>query len=436
MTRRLAGLLLLVLAAPAEAQQGQRCFFQVQFVGDSGRQAPSPDGVNYFAGGGVRLACRGTAIRMSADSVASYQGGRRVEFIGKVKYRDSTVTLDADRGTYYKDGERWEARGSVKTANLVTGSTLVGPSVDYYRQVTGLRDTVEVVAIGRPTIRYVPKRDSVAARGNAKPDEPYVIIGDRVRLKGDERVWAAGNVTVDRSDLSAASDSMALDTGGGWQEGVLLGKRPRFKGMDRDTFELRGDRIDFGLDRRELRVVTAMRKAEAQSADRQLTGDVIRLHLRDRTLRRSLAWGRQTLSTATGPSYAARGDSLVFESPTEKLERVTAIGRGWVAAKADSATGDRDWIAGDTVIAQFRERGGETGLARIDAHAEARAFYRGSGDGKAKGGLAYVRGNDITVAMREDRDEVGAVDVRGRVDGIQLEPKAQASAAPAPGKKP
>ena len=49
---------------------------------------------------------------MQSDSVAAY-GGNVVQFIGHVKYRDSTLTMDADRGTYYKNGERWEARGNV-----------------------------------------------------------------------------------------------------------------------------------------------------------------------------------------------------------------------------------------------------------------------------------------------------------------------------------
>ena len=70
----------------------------------------TPTGTNYFAGGNVRLSCRGTQITMQSDSVAAY-GGNVVQFIGNVKYRDSTLTMDADHGTYYKSGERWEARG-------------------------------------------------------------------------------------------------------------------------------------------------------------------------------------------------------------------------------------------------------------------------------------------------------------------------------------
>jgi hypothetical protein len=419
-----------VTAGTAAAQANDRCFFQVEFVGDTGRQVASPDGVNYFAGGGVRLSCRGTSVRMSADSVASYNGGRRVDFVGRVRYRDSTLALDADRGTYYKDGERWEARGQVRTANLRTGSTLEGPSVDYFRRVRGLRDTTEMVAVGRPTIRYVAV-DSGSTAADSTGREPYVIVGDRVRLKGDDRIWAAGKVTVMRSDMDARADSMALDTRSGRQEGVLLRDRPVFRGMDRDTFDLVGDRIDFGLDNRELRVVTSVGKAEATSADRKLVAERIQLHVRERRVRRISAWGGPApQAAATGDAYAARGDSLVFESPAEHLERLTAVGNGWVAAKADSASGERDWVAGDTVVARMRTRGDDTSLDVLDATLNARAFYRGSGDGKARGGLAYVRGATIRVTMQADKDEVARVDVHGAVDGVRLEP-----GAPEPAKK-
>ena len=168
----------------------------------------TPQGTNYFAGGNVRLSCRGTKITMQSDSVAAY-GGNVVQFIGRVKYRDSTLTMDADRGTYFKSRERWEARGKVVTKNLVTGSTLTGPSLDYMRVVKGVRDTLEMFATGRPTIQYFP-----SDTGGQKA-EPYAIVGDRVRFKGDDRIFAGGKVTVDRSDFASRSDSLRLDTGAG-----------------------------------------------------------------------------------------------------------------------------------------------------------------------------------------------------------------------------
>src|SRR5678815_3899091 len=81
-------------------------------------------------------------------------GGNIIRFIGHVKYRDSTLTMDADNGVYYKAGEKWEARGHVTTENLLTGSSLTGPSLDYYRVVKGVRDTLEMYATGRPKIKY------------------------------------------------------------------------------------------------------------------------------------------------------------------------------------------------------------------------------------------------------------------------------------------
>ena len=123
-----------------------------------------------------------------------------------MRYEDSSMVMTADRGTYRRDGERWEARGNVVTRNT-GGSTMRGPSLDYLRVVPGVRDTVEVFADGRPTIDYVP-RDSTGAE-----QEKYVIVGDRVRMKGEDRLWAGGRVTIDRSDVSARADSMRLDTG-------------------------------------------------------------------------------------------------------------------------------------------------------------------------------------------------------------------------------
>ena len=71
----------------------------------------------------------------------------------------------------------------------------------------GVRDTLEMYATGRPKIQYFPTDSGGQAA------EPYVIVGDRVRFKGDDRIFAGGKVTVDRSDFASRSDSLRLDTG-------------------------------------------------------------------------------------------------------------------------------------------------------------------------------------------------------------------------------
>ena len=296
------------LLAPAPLlAQGQQCVFQIDNVDRQGAVVETPQGTNYFAGGNVRLSCRGTKISMQSDSVAAY-GGNVVQFIGRVKYRDSTLTMDADRGTYFKNRERWEARGKVVTKNLVTGSTLTGPSLDYMRVVKGVRDTMEMFATGRPTIQYFP-----SDTGGQKA-EPYVIVGDRVRLKGDDRIFAGGKVTVDRSDFASRSDSLRLDTGPGG-DGSLIGGRPVLRGLGADSFSITGNRIDLKLEGRELTYLLAKGNGKAVNKEWELVADTIALDVNHRKLEQTLAWGDSLRPSATSTSYAMKADSLALDTP-------------------------------------------------------------------------------------------------------------------------
>ena len=324
----------------------QRCVFQVDNVDRQGAVNETPTGTNYFAGGNVRLSCRGTRITMQSDSVAAY-AGNVVQFIGNVHYRDSTLTMDADFGTYYKSGERWEARGHVNTKNLRTGSTLTGPSLDYYRVVKGVRDTLEMYAVGRPKINYV-EADSA---GGSKL-EPYVIVADRVRFKGNDRIWAGGKATIDRSDFAARSDSMRLDTGKG-SDGTLIGGEPILRGISADSFRLMGKRIDLALQQRELSKVSAKGQGHAVNRDWDLTADTIAIDLKARKIERTLAWGATTRPYAVSIAYAMRADSLALDSPGQLLRQVRGYRKAWLGGTVDSATKDRDWMRGDTVIAQL-----------------------------------------------------------------------------------
>jgi hypothetical protein len=367
-------------APPAPASE--RCVFQIDNVDRRGAVNETPTGTNYFAGGNVRLSCRGTEIAMQSDSVAAY-GGNVVQFIGHVKYRDSTLTMDANRGTYYKNGERWAARGDVSTKNLETGSTLTGPSLDYYRAVPGVRDTLEMYAVGRPKIQYV-EADSAAA---GRRPEPYVIVADRVRFKGNDRIFAGGKVTIDRSDFAARSDSMRLDTGAG-SDGTLLGGEPVLHGLGPDSFRLTGKRIDLRLEQRELDRVVAKGAGHAVNGDWDLVADTIALDLTDRKLERTVAWGKTTRPYAVSPSYAMRADSL---------GRKHAV------------------------------------LSRIEARTGAQSYHlERNASAPRRPSINYARGDAITVTMDPAPDGgVERVDIRGKVDGIQLEATTDSAATPA-----
>src|SRR5687767_14206584 len=88
----------LLLPEPATAQQDRRCVFEIVRISRQGVQIePAPGVQNFFGGGDVHLKCRGQKVDVFSDSVASYQG-RVIQFVGNVKYRDSTSTLDANAG--------------------------------------------------------------------------------------------------------------------------------------------------------------------------------------------------------------------------------------------------------------------------------------------------------------------------------------------------
>jgi hypothetical protein len=443
---KLTSLAGLAFASPLAAQgntTSDRCTLQIDNVDRQGIAVEAGGETNYFAGGNVRLSCRGTKITMSSDSVASY-AGERVQFAGHVRYRDTTLTMDTEFGTYYRAAERWEGRGDVKTRNLKTGSTLAGPSLDYFRAVKGVRDTTEMYAVGRPRIEYFAKdsvADSTAAAGDStRPArEPYVIVADRVRIKGDERIWAGGTVTVDRSDFAARGDSLRLDTGPA-NDGTLLGKRPTMHGIGADSFDLAGRRLDFRLKNRELEHVIAKGDAKAVNQDWTLVADTIVHDLAKRKLEHTEAWGDSIRPHATSAKYEIRADSMVLDSPGQHLREARAFGKAWLGGEVDSVTKERDWLTGDTVVASFepRDSAGSTKsvLTRLVARGSARSYHLDP-DEKHKGGrpsINYARGNEIVITMKRDgSDKVDLVEVRGAADGVQLAPSTEKPKAKAPG---
>ncbi|HYF39596.1 MAG TPA: hypothetical protein VD930_07920 [Gemmatimonadales bacterium] len=421
MRGRSIGLVLVLIplgVSPASGQAG-RCVFQITNVDRKGAVVETPQGTNYFAGGNVRLSCRGVQITMESDSVAAY-AGNVVHFIGNVRYRDSTLTMDADNGTYYKNGEKWEARGNVVTNNLRTGSKLTGPALDYYRVVKGVRDTLVMYATGRPRIEYT------TADSGARPGEPYIIVADRVRLKGNERLWAGGKVTIDRSDFSARGDSLRLDTGEAG-DGTLVGGNPVMRGLGRDSFNLTGRRLDLKLDRRELTYVIAKGKAHAVSKEWDLVADTIGLDIRSRRLEQTLAWGDSTRPYATSPAYAMRADSLALDTPGQQLKEVRGFGTAWLGGMVDPRTKQRDWMRGDTVVAQFVQRDSagtrRAALNRIVARKNAQSYHLDpSARYPDRPSINYARGDVIVMTMKHGaRSGVDRVDVQGLIDGIQLE---------------
>ena len=416
---------MLAIPAGVGAQQDNACRFQLVSVGRQG----TTQGDNMFAGGGVVIKCFGTDITMRSDSLAYYAPPvDLVQFVGNVRYEDTTISMTANNGTYFKAGERWEARGNVVTRNLETGSTLTGPSLDYYRALKGVRDTIEMYAIGRPHINYIPQ-DSAG-----QPEEPYLIDADRVRMKGNDRVWAGGRVTIDRSDFAATADSMRLDTGP-TGDGTLIGN-PILRGLGADSFNLQGRRIDLDLDEKALTYVFARGNGHAVTTELDLVADTIGLDVEDRKLVQTIAWGDSIRPHATSTDFAMRADSLAFDTPGQKLKESRAFGKAWVGGTVDSASTERDcsrdyricdWLVGDTIVAGFAERDSagtaRTVLQQVNASREARAHYRTESESSAQRGVTYSRADRIIITMKIGETQgVDRVELQGAVDGVQLDP--------------
>jgi hypothetical protein len=409
---------------------GRPCVVEIDSIRGNAQQVEVRKGeTNVFAGGGVFAHCRGTGTSLASDSVAWFAGVGRFDMIGQknpVHIRDTAMTLDATTAAYFLRQERLDAHRNVVAVNRSTGSVLRGPNLTYYRAAKGVRDTLEMYASSRPTIEY---------RAAADSGEPYLIVADRVRFKGNDRMWGGGQATIDRSDFAARGDSMQLDQTAGF--GLLIGQ-PRVEGKGARPYTLTGTRIEFGLAGRDIRLVKALGNGVATGADWRLTADTIHLLLERKKLQQAFAWGPKdsVRARAVSTRNTIHADSLALDLPGEVLTEARAFGHGYSTsvqkpAKGDTtATLETNWIAGDSLTARWRQVADSThgggaakpALHQVIARGAARAFTHLASEHDSTGpSLNYSRGTVIDVVMRGDR--VDRVLVTGKADGVQLEPR-------------
>jgi len=418
--------------ASQDTTTGRPCRVAVDSMGHYA-EIPNADGTKTLHGGGGVLAhCDGTNTTISADSFAHYPALGRMDLIGRVVIRDTGLALDARTASYFLKDERLEAHNNVIAVNRRTGSVLRGPNLKYWRAVKGVRDTVEMYATQRPTVEYRQNQP-----GDTSSNEPYIIVADRLRFKGDDRMWAGGKVTVDRSDFASRSDSTLLDQTTGF--GVLVGK-PSVEGRGRTTtgdagktYTLVGTRIELGLAQRDIRQVKALGHGKATGSDWVLTADTIDLRIADKLLQQTLAWGDSMRPHAISTLYTIQSDSLAIDSPGEVLTESRAFGSAFSTAKRDSVTppNETDWITGDSLTIRFaqeqdsatnRPRSRLRQLVSRGSPARALTHHANERDTTQVGpSINYSRGHQITLAMLKDR--IDRVVVGGKADGVHLEPK-------------
>lgn len=458
MTRWITLALIVLVASPLTAQRGRRCSLEVLNVDREGvQQEPFQGYVNYYGGGNVRLACVGQDVRLGGDSLISLNSDI-IYLFKNARYSDGTIRLVADSLMYSKQSERIEARGAVTVTNIRTGSTITGPHLDYLRAVAGMRDSSEVFALERPTVRYVPTR----AQADTAGAEPYVIVADRLRGLGSSFLWGGGAVTIDRGSMAGTADSMFYRTGT-TNDVELIGMAQRAVVRDTagDSLRVEGQHVLLGLASDELRRVRAHGDGEVRSGGSHIRADSISIMLDSGKVSTTSAWDRAAGAVVRNGGYDIGGDSVWISSPGERLREIRVFGDGIIQSPFDSTTLDtaavqpvvdsiltdsttadstssstaddheRDTLWGERIVAEFQDidSSGTTisRLQQITAIGTAASLFSRQVErsGTTSPSITYTRADTIVIVMRTD-DTTGVLEVRARrgvqpVDGVQLE---------------
>ena len=384
----------------------------------NGVQLPSKE-YNYFIGGGLVVLCPSRGITLKADSAELYGDEKRDFLVGHVSYEEPRLKLTSDFLTYFTGEERIVAAGNVH-GRLPSGSTLVGPQVDYKRAVPRIRTRPQTLATGRPTVTIV-QRDT-----SGKEQPPIDVVANTIYMDGDSLIYGSGNVQITRPETNATADSSFINTG---SEIMQLMRNPIVNGTRGRPFRLVGEGIDLLSKNKKLQRVIARSRAQAKSQDLTLTADTIDLRIISDSLERAFAWGKSR-ARAVSPTQNMIADSLDVQMPGQRVHEVHALRKAFAEGRADSIKFHADttnWLRGDTIFAYFdtlppADTSKGPSLRQLIAKDSAEAHYNlaPSDTSLHRPAINYVKGYMITIDFEEEK--VSQIVVEGKVMGIYLEP--------------
>jgi len=373
---------------------------------------------NILQGGGVLYRCRGQDNTIIADS-SEYFGDQSVLYlIGNVHYRETKARVDSDRMTYYQLEDRLRAEGNVNVL-LESGTTMRGPVADYYR-ATATRPLAKAVATGRPTMKLVERTTS------GRPAPPVDVIANQIVAEGENLVFASGTVEITRPDVIAKGDSAFLDSR---REFARLMRSPSVVSKGERPFTLRGGVIDLFSTNRVLEEVIAAPDGHALSQNLELIADSVDLKLKDDKLEQVMAWGKKRARAIT-PDREIIADSIDVIMPGQRVREVRALRNAYASSSPDTVhvvSTERDWMRGDTIIAQFDSLAANDTTTRpqprrIVATGNATSFHQLAADNRVRTlpNINYVKGKIITVLFANR--EVTQVEVFEQAYGVYIEP--------------
>ena len=387
---------------------------------------------NTFLGKGLVVRCPSKGIVLKADSAEIYGDERRIFLVGHVHYNESRLDLVSDFLTYYEAEERILAAGNVN-GKLPTGSTLVGPQVDYRRVAPRVRTRAQTLATGRPTVTIVQRDKS------GKEDPPINVVANTIYMDGDSLIYGSGAVEIKRPEITATSDSAFINTG---DETMLLLRTPVVHGTRGRPYKLIGERIDLFAHERKLQRVLSRVKAQATSQELALTADTIDLRIMNDQLERAFAWGAGR-AHATSPQQNMAADSIDVRLPGQRVREVHALRRAFAEGRPDSTkfrADTTDWLRGDTIVAYFDslppvDTTKGPAIRRLISSGHAQAYYNiaVSDTSIHRPGINYVTGRSITIDF--DQQRVASIVVEEKVSGVYIEPMADTTQARATGQQ-
>lgn len=412
-----------VTSLPGTAPTGQ-CDLLVTPNSDSTHftSAKLPSGeYNNFIGGGVTGHCPVQQITLIADSAEWFGDLHMWHLIGHVHYVEPRITMDSDVATYYLTDEHLLSEGNVN-ALLPSGTTLVGPRVEYYRAAPKIRPSSHMVAPGRPTINVIEK-DSV---GN--PSEPTVVVANTVVIDGDSLVYASKDVVITRTDVIATGDTAAMNN---QSQFARLMRSPKIVSRGKKQFTLFGDVIDLFGKQHALERVLSKGKAKSVSDSATMTADTIDFRMDAGLLQRAYAWGKSR-AHAVNPQYDVLADSIDLRMPGQRTREIRAVRKAFAQSTPDTAklhTKEKDWMRGDTITAHFDsvQAPGDTSsqpqMRQLISQGSAQSFYQlaAKDSGVVGPAINYVKGRDISLAFANR--VVQTVDVTDQAQGLYLEPQ-------------
>jgi lipopolysaccharide export system protein LptA len=414
------------------------------------------------------LSCT-NGMRITADSAVDTRAIAEIQFIGAVRFSDPEQRLNADFVQYLTAQRHIAAQGNVVLVDLVNGSTIRAPALDYLMESPERPESRIEVYSGRPRTVLVSARQGA-------PADTTLVDSDALSIIGDHTFIGRGNVVLTRGELEGRGSLLDYSQTTGTMQ--LSGSAR----LNTAEYRLAGDTVTAEMETDTLRQVVALGGATLETDDVNVDAPAIRIGFEAGELHRLVALG----ASRTGPSSpaaaamaAAQGrapggqarvvspdfriiaDSIDALAPMRQLERVVAVGAAFgerlptdsVARMEADTLPDfiaHDWVRGDTIVAVFAAEttgaepvavaavgtaGQERALESLTVHGgeqPASSAYRMRDEADPAGmfTINYLLAREIRVAFVTG--EVRRVEAEGDVQGIYLRPTAAVNAAAPP----